>query len=436
MSSSSDNFVQWFRRSAPYIHAHRGRTFVIVVGGEVIASEGLQGFLGDLALLQSLGVRLVLVAGARPQIDQALARRGLEPVYANDLRVTDKAALECVKEAVGASRVELEALLSMGLPNSPMAGARIRVATGNFVMAKPVGVLDGIDYQHTGTPRRVDAEAIQKRLDDGSVVILTPIGYSATGEIFNMSSYEVAAATAVALRADKLIGLVEGRGVVDDKGKLISQLTPSEAQEMMGAQNASELSGPLAAAVEACRGGVARAHLVSRLEDGALLKELFTRDGVGTLVTGEQFEGLRGASSSDIGGILQLLQPLERAGVLVRRSQEMLENDIDRFVVLERDKMVIGCAALYPYPKDGIAELACLVVHKDDQRFGRGDTLLQYLERQCVREGLDRLFVLTTQTSHWFRERGFEPCALDELPEERRSFYDEARSSRVLVKRL
>ncbi len=436
MSSPSDNFVQWFRRSAPYIHAHRGRTFVIVVGGEVIESDVLHGFLGDLALLQSLGVRLVLVAGARPQIDHAFARRGLKPVYANDLRVTDEAALECVKEAVGASRVELEALLSMGLPNSPMAGARIRVATGNFVMAKPVGVLDGVDYQHTGTPRRVDVEAITQRLDDGAVVILTPIGYSATGEIFNMSSYEVAAATAVALQADKLIGLVEGRGVVDKNGELISQLTPSEAEDMIGAASAHDVGGPLLAAVEACRGGVSRAHLVSRLEDGALLKELFTRDGVGTLVTGEQFEGLRTASSGDIGAILQLLRPLEQAGVLVRRSQEMLENDIDRFTVLERDKMVIGCAALYPYPTDGIAELACLVVHKDDRQSGRGDTLLQYLERQCAREGLGRLFVLTTQTSHWFRERGFEPCTLEELPQERRSFYDQARSSRVLVKRL
>ena len=438
MSSQPDTFVQWFRASAPYIHAHRGRTFVIVVGGEVIESEGLQGFLYDLALLKSLGVRLVLVAGARPQIDRALARHGAAAVYENDLRVTDDVALECVKEAVGATRVELEALLSMGLPNSPMAGAGIRVATGNFVMAQPIGVLEGVDYQHTGKPRRVDAEAIVQRLDDGAVVILTPIGYSATGDIFNMSSYEVAAATAIAIKADKLIGLVEGKGVVDEEGELIAQLTPVEADEIISSDRdlGPDVRTQLTAAVGACRGGVPRAHLVSRLEDGALLKELYTRDGVGTLITGEVFEGLRPASSDDVGGLLQLIQPVEEAGVLVRRSQEMLENDIERFMVIQRDEMMIGCAALYPYPDDGIAELACLVVHDDYQGSGRGDALLQYLERQCHRQGLNRLFVLTTQTSHWFRERGFEPCSLEELPEERRSAYDEKRSSRLLVKRL
>jgi amino-acid N-acetyltransferase len=233
MSPKVDPFVEHFRASAQYIHAHRGRTFVIMFGGEAVASKDLRTLLFDVALLHSLGVRIVLVVGARPQIDDALARRGEEPRFVGDLRVTDDVALECVKEAVGATRVELEALLSMGLPSSPMAGARLRVATGNFVIAQPVGVVDGVDYQYTGKPRRVDAEAIRQRLDDDAIVVLTPIGYSATGEAFNISSHDVAAATATALGADKLIGLLEGQGVVDAEGRPSSQLTPQQAEQLL-----------------------------------------------------------------------------------------------------------------------------------------------------------------------------------------------------------
>jgi amino-acid N-acetyltransferase len=438
MSPKVDPFVQHFRASAPYIHAHRGRTFVIMFGGEAVASKELRTLLYDVALLHSLGVRVVLVVGARPQIDEALARRGAQPRFVGDLRVTDEVALECVKEAVGATRVELEALLSMGLPNSPMAGARLRVATGNFITAQPVGVVDGIDYQYTGRPRRIDAEGIRQRLDDGAIVVLTPIGYSATGEAFNISSHEVAAATAIALRADKLIGLLEGQGVLDSEARAPSQLTPQEAEQLLfsGRDLGHDVQRHVAAAIAACRGGVPRAHLVSRRSDGSLLRELFTRDGGGTMVTSETFEGVRPATHTDIGGILALIEPLEEQGILVRRPREMLENDIDRFTVIERDGMVVACAALYPYLDDSIAELACLVVHPDYRTSGRGEQLLQYLERQCDAQGLRRLFVLTTQTAHWFRERGFETCDLDELPEARRSVYDEQRRSKILLKPL
>jgi len=438
MSPKIDPFVQHFRASAPYIHAHRGRTFVIMFGGEAVASKDLRTLLYDVWLLHSLGVRIVLVAGARPQIDALLHRRGRSPKYIDGLRITDDVALECVKEAVGATRVELEALLSMGLPNSPMAGARLRVATGNFVMAQPIGVLDGVDYQHTGKPRRVDAEAIRQRLDDGAIVVLTPIGYSSTGEAFNISSHDVAAATATALGADKLIGLLEGDGIPDEKGHSHSQLTPSEAEEILrsGRVLGHDVERHLAAAIAACQAGVARAHLVARKNDGALLRELFTRDGVGTMVTSEAFEGVRPADRSDVGGILALIEPLDEQGILVRRSREMLENDIDRFTVIERDGMVVACTALYPYPDEAIAELACLVVHPDYRTTGRGDQLLHYLERQCASQGLRQIFVLTTQTSHWFRERGFENSRVDDIPEARRSAYDLGRLSKILLKTL
>jgi amino-acid N-acetyltransferase len=268
--------------------------------------------------------------------------------------------------------------------------------------------------------------------------VLTPIGYSATGEAFNISSHDVAAAAAVALGADKFIGLLEGQGVTDAEGRTPLQLTPREGEEILrtGHDFGHDVERLLGAAIQACKGGVPRAHLVARQNDGSLLRELFTRDGVGTMVTSELFEGVRTAQRGDIGGILALIEPLEEQGILVRRSREMLENDIDRFTVIERDGMVLACAALYAYPDDAIAELAALVVHPDYRTSGRGDQLLHYLERECAAQGLDRLFVLTTQTSHWFRERGFESCELHDIPEARRSHYDQGRRSKILLKAL
>lgn len=430
-------FVEHVRSSAPYIHAHRGRTFVVVFGGALLESRGLRDFAHDLALLHSLGIRLILVAGARPQIERRLADIGREPRYVRGIRVTDDAALECVKEAAATVRVEVEALLSMGLPNSPMAGARIRVATGNFVTARPVGVVDGVDLAHTGIVRRVDAAGIRQRLDDPAIVLLTPIGYSITGEVFNISTHELAASVAVATGADKLVCLVEGRGLSPEGRESLAELTPEEAEALLaGRRLGADVRRHLGAAVLACKNGVRRAHLVPRKLDGGLLLELFTRDGVGTLVTSETFEDIRPAQTVDVPGILELIEPLEREGVLVARSHELLENDIEQFVVAERDGMIVACAALYPYLAERQGEVACVAVHPAYQKAARGDALLSYLERRSREQGMDRLFVLTTRTAHWFVERGFEPGTVKSLPKERRRTYDSNRKSKVLVKRL
>lgn len=433
-----DTFVESFRGSAPYIHAHRGRTFVLVVGGEVMKSPGLRSLVHDIALLSSLGVRLVLCVGARPQIDERIALRGKKARFVEGIRVTDKVALECVKESAGTNRVELEALLSMGLPSSPMAGARLRVVAGNFVSARPLGVIEGVDYQYTGEVRRVDAEAIRTHLDSGAVVILTPIGYSITGEAFNVSTHDLAAAAAVALRADKLICLVEGKGVVDRRGRLQHELTPEKADALLAQPHrlARDVELHLQSAVRACRRGVRRAHLVSRRIDGGLLRELFTRDGIGTLVSEQQFEGVRAARPEDVAGILELIEPLERQGILVRRPRDMLERDIGRFTVIERDGLIVACAAVYPYPEENIAELACVAVHPHYREAGRADVLLQYIERICREDGLARVFVLTTRTAHWFLERGFEPSSMRLLPAAKRALYDKKRRSKVFVKAL
>ena len=432
----SKPFVRWLRGASPYIHAHRGRTFVVSLGGEAVADPGFPELAGDLALLHGLGVRLVLVHGARPQIEERLQARGAELRLVNGLRVTDAAALVCVKEAAGAVRVEIEALLSMGLPNSPLAGARIRVASGNFVTARPLGVRDGVDHGHTGLVRRVDADAIRERLDDGAIALLPTLGYSPTGEVFNLALTDVASATAVALHADTWIALQEGPDLLDGAGRLISNLTPGEADALLAQPDHQPLASSLRTAAAACRGGVKRVHLVNRKLDGALLLELFTRDGVGTLLSAEPYEDIRAARVEDVGGVLALLRPLEQQGVLVRRSRELLETEIDRFTLMERDGLIVACAALYSYPAERMGELAGLAVHPDYRDGGRGDKLLARIEAQARAQGIERLFVLTTQTAHWFLERGFAAASLDSLPMGKQMLYNYKRNSKAFLKRL
>lgn len=436
-SAATDKPVAWFRRAAPYIHAHRGRVFVIAFGGEAVAARGFINLIHDIALLHALGVRIVLVHGARPQIDAQLAAKGMKPRYAQGLRVTDTATMEAVKAAVGSLRVEIEALLSTGIPNTPMAGARVRVASGNYVIARPRGVHAGVDFEYTGHVRRVDAAALRRRLEDGEIVLLSPLGYSPTGEAFNLSNEDVAASAAIALRADKLIFLTASR-LEDTRGGAVTQLSPDDAQKRFVAASGtdSRLALAIRMAVEACRQGVARVHLVPRALDGGLLLELYTRDGAGTLITAQGYETLRAASIEDVGGILELITPLEESGTLVRRSREQLELEIDRFHIIERDGMVIACAALYPFGADGAGELACLAVHSEYRGAGRGDALLRRIEARAAQLKLNRLFVLTTQTAHWFRERGFVPDDVAKLPAQRQMLYNWQRNSKVFVKRI
>jgi amino-acid N-acetyltransferase len=432
-------YVGWFRDSAPYINAHRDQIFVIQFGGE--AAEDIN-LVHDYALLNSLGIRLVVVHGARPQIEQRLAERGLSTNYAAGLRITDAAALQVVKEAVGAVRVQIEALLSMGLANSPMAGARIRVASGNFVTARPIGVRDGVDFGHTGEVRRVDQRSIRSRLDEGAIVVVPPLGYSPTGEIFNLHAEEVATAIAIEIHAAKLLLLGEAPIPADDLGQPFRQLTLSDAQRLLNAQcrDQSQTDGPrvrqLKFAIHACRHGVRRAHLLDRRVDGALLLELFTRDGIGAMLSGEPFEQTRRATIDDAGGLLALIEPLEADGLLVRRSREKLETEIGRFLVMDRDSAIIACAAVYPFPAEGVAELACLAVHPNYRDGQRGDILLRATELEARTLGAARLFVLTTRATHWFIERGFRHATIHDLPVERQAIYNYQRNSKVLIKPL
>ena len=415
--------TQWFRDAAPYIHAHRKATFVISIDGETVACSNFDNLIHDIALLNSLGIRLVIVFGARPQIEQQCHTHNIAINYHNALRITDEASLKIVKSVIGKLRIEIEAKLSFSLPHTPMADAQICCTSGNWVIAQPIGIQDGVDLGNTGKVRRIDTQAISQQLAHNNIVLLPPLGYSPTGEIFNLSAEDIATTTASELAADKLIF------IGDNHHNLARELTVKEAEK-------EESTPTLLAAVKACKAGVQRAHLLSRELDGALLQELFSRDGAGTLISAEPFESIRQATIEDIGGILELIQPLENSGVLVKRSREHLEMEIKHFTVMERDSSIIACAALYPYSSTNIAELACLAVAKTYQGLGRGKHLLTVIEKQAQSTGVTELYLLTTQTAHWFIEHGFNVADISELPVERQSLYNFQRNAKVFKKIL
>jgi amino-acid N-acetyltransferase len=435
--SEPQQFVAWLRAVAPYIHAFRGRTMVVGFAGELVTRGRLNALVQDLSLLHALGMRLVLVYGSRPQVEEQMSLRGASSRYHAGLRITDAVALECAKEAAGETRLDIEAAFSQGLPNTPMAHATVRVVSGNFVTARPVGIVDGVDFEHTGVVRKVDVNAIRTSLANGALVLLPPLGFSPTGEAFNLGMEDVACATAIALDADKLIFVTETGGIVDRDGRLLKEITEGDARSILDAGWLPPAEADyLRYALKACDGGVARAHVVPIDLDGSVLLELFLHDGVGSMVVEETLEALREATLDDVGGLLSIIRPLEADGTLVKRDRALIEREISNFTVIEHDGVIFGCAALYPFPEDDIGELACLAVNPQVQGQGDGERLLKRIEQRARAAGLKRLFVLTTRTGHWFQKRGFTPGTVDDLPRGRKNLYNWQRKSQVLLKTL
>ncbi len=423
--------IKWFRDSSPYIDAHWDKTFVVCPDGDALDAEQMQNIMSDIALLNSLGIRLVLVFGARPQIDRALTRLDYKWQEVDGIRVTSPDMIKIIAGTVGSIQAMLEAELSKGVPNSPVKGRETKTASGNYIKAQPLGTIEGTDYQNTGVVRRVHQEAIRAQLEQRSIVLIGPLGYSPSGEIFNLSARRLACDVAAALRADKLIYLTRENGIRDHANCLISEIDLSKTERHVAAAQQQKL---LEYCSDACNRGVQRCHIIGYETDGALLEELFTRDGCGTQVIRHSYEQIRRVQADDVGGILKLIEPLEESGVLVKRSRELLESEIDRFIVIERDGLLIGCAALYQYDKQG--ELACLVTHPEYRNGDRGDRLLAAVEKIARDNSLLSLFVLTTQSAHWFIERGFGEVEINSLPKQKQTFYNNQRGSKVFVKQL
>ena len=427
-------YVNGFRSSIPYINAHRGKTFVVAFPGEAVAAPHFPQLIQDVVMLHSLGIRVVLVHGARPQIDQRLQASQLPIQIEYHRRVTDLASLQAVMEAIGRTAIQVQSQLVQSMAAAHLSPANSVVSTGNYVVAKPYGVHNGIDYQHSGEVRKVRQEAIHQQLNSGHLVLLSPLGYSPTGEAFNLLWEEVAEAAATALKADKIIYFNADEGILGEHGELIRELTVPEANRLISSQSSPHYT--LISARDAITKGINRAHVISYAHNGALLQELFTLDGTGTLITQQTYEKVRLAKVDDVASLLELLDPLEQQGVLVRRSRELLENEIEHFTLIERDDKIIACAALYPFADEHCGELACVVVHPEYRQGSRGDTLLKAIEQRAAMLGLTSLFVLTTRTAHWFMERGFSSAAISELPQHKQSLYNYQRNSKVFVKRL
>jgi len=440
-------FVPWFRSVAPYIHKFRNQTFVVGICGEAIAAGKLPHLAQDLAMIQSMGVKVVLVHGFRPQVNEQLKAKGHEAKYSHGMRITDEVALDCAQEAAGQLRYEIEAAFSQGLPNTPMAGSTIRMISGNFITARPVGIVDGVDFQHSGLVRKVDVAGISRTLDFNAMVLISPFGFSPTGEAFNLSMEEVATSVSIALQADKLIFVTEVPGIRNqpdqtgsDDNPIDTELSLAAAEQLLArapaGQNPSDTAFYLQHCVTACKAGVERSHIIPFAVDGALLLEIYVHDGIGTMVVDEKLEELREATADDVGGILQLIEPFEKDGTLVTRSRTEIERDADHYTIVEHDGVIFACAALYPYPEAKTGEMAALTVSPQSQGQGDGEKILKRIEQRARVAGLQSIFVLTTRTMHWFIKRGFVQMDPEWLPDARKRKYNWDRKSQVLVKKL
>lgn len=441
MKERSIQLVKPLRHAVPYINTHRGKIFVILLEGEAIEQSNFYNIINDIGLLHSLGIKLVIVYGARPQIEADLEKNGIKSVYYKLGRIIDANTLDRIKQIIGMLQLEITARLSMNLNNTPLQGAHINVVSGNFIIAQPLGVDEGIDYCHSGRIRRIDTDAIIQQLEQHAIVLIGTVAVSVTGESFNLNSEDIAAQLAIKLHAEKLIGFCSLQGLYDENNNIIAEMFPHEVESYCQKYVSTNILHPgtyqfLRSAINASRAGVRRCHLISYNDDGALLQELFSRDGIGTQIVMESAEQVRKATIHDIGGILELIRPLEQQGTLVRRSREQLEIEIDKFTIIERDNLTIACAALYPFPEENMGEMACVAVHPEYRNSSRGETLLKKISQQAILMGLDKLFVLTTFSIHWFQERGFVPIEIDELPLKKKKLYNYQRKSKILCLNL
>lgn len=411
--------IDWFRHTAPYINSHRGTTVVVGLRQGATADKNFINVVHDLALMHSLGVRLVVVHEQRSFDSETLT-----------LADVDKAVAEALEE-----RTYIERMFSMGLPNSPLHNARLRVISGNFITARPVGVINGVDRVGRGLVRHVDVAGITHALDGSAICLISTLGHSPAGEVFNLSALDVMGAVSRSLGADKLIVMSDFDGINSVDGTLQRQMTVDAARQILETSDQDQKEA-LMLACDACDSGVPRSHLISYALDGGLLKELYTHDGIGTLISPDEYEQIKTAEGHDLSGILELIRPLQQAGVLAKRSNEDVERTLDKFTVITKDSRVIACAALLDNASDKIAEIASVATHPDYRDSGHGERLVAALVDAAKQSELERVYVRTTQTGHWFQELGFTMSLLDELPESEKEKANVDRNSNILVRAL
>ncbi|WP_127470266.1 amino-acid N-acetyltransferase [Thiomicrorhabdus aquaedulcis] len=428
MNQSELDFINTLRQSSGYIEQHRGKTCVIYIPGELImVPSNLHQLAQDIALLDNLGIKMVLVMGASAQIDHAMRLANMPFDHHHQFRITTSEMLPIFQQTIGVVRSQLEAAFTRANNSQPVP---LTVTSGNWVIAQPKGVIDGIDFQHTGRLRKMNHQAISACLNAEQVALLTPLAYSLTGEVFNLNTLEQACAVANSIQADKLMVFASPQQLAG----LPKQLSIPQLRHAISQSTDAEQIDFLTQ-ISVTNNRVKRVHLMDEQTPSAILLELFTRDGSGTLIFSDRYHQVRMANIEDVVGILELITPLEQQGVLVKRSRERLELEIANFMIIERDQHIIGCAALYPHA-DLSGELACLAIHPNYQGQELGEELLNAIEQNAQHQHLKKLFLLTTHTHHWFIEHGFMLSTIDQLPEQKQSLYNFQRQSKVLTKSL
>ena len=440
-ATAQSSFIQNFRLSAKYINLFNQNIFVIALSGYVFNEDQFEKIAQDINILHSLKIKVILVYGARPQVESILVKNKIPVRLVKNMRVTSSAALKHVIEVNGAIRNKIEATLS----TIKSVSEGMRLSSGNFLTAMPVGIIDGIDMESTGKIRGVDVEAIKNKLNHHEIVIVSPIGYSPLGKIFNLSYEQTAAYVAAAVNADKLIYYVDANGILNERGELIPELTSEKAHKLIShieekpsPESAQNLSyddfNILKSSVFAIKNKIKKVHLINRHIDGSLIEELFTEKGSGTILTEFALENFRKSTEGDLKDIYRILFPLEKRKILIERDLTQIKGMINQFYVLEHDKKFVGCVSLNSFKES--LELASFSIEPKYQRLGFGKKLLKFCELEAKKLKYDEIFILTTQSEHWFAENGFKEKSKELMPTFKKKNYQSERNSKYLTKKL
>ena len=444
LKNNQNNFVEQFREASKYINEFSMQTFVIAFSGDIIHDNQLENIVQDINLLQSLNIRIVVVYGIRPQINFLINDKNSNSLVRN-IRVTDQNILAKVIDINGRNKVTIESALSSKKLDLSSGVKDNKVTSGNFITARPLGVIDGVDMQFTGQIRRIDDVSIKNKLNDKEIVLISPLGFSPIGDVFNLSYEQTAAHVSSAIKADKLIYYMNHNGIFNIKGELISELTTEKTKNLIASveKKSSPEKAPnisiadfniLKSSMYAIKHNVPKVHLINRNIDGSIIEELFTEKGSGTIFTEYPLELIRQAEIKDIEKIHRLISPLGSKGILINRAKEHIERDIKNFHVIEHNHNLIGCTALYQYNLMG--EIACFAIDSDYQNKGYGNKLLRFCEKYAKKIGLSKIFLFTTQSEHWFLEKNFILGDKNDMPVKRKKLYHPKRNAKYFTKKL
>ena len=436
MTSPGDH-VELIREVFRYAQAFHGKTFVLQIDDGIMPRPEVSSLLRDVVLLRRTGIRIALVAGARTRIDEVLARYSIGCEKHRGVRISSPEAIPFIRMAAFDVANRLMTLLS---------GQGVNAVIGNWVRARSLGVVDGIDYQDAGQVERIQVDLLRSVIDQASIPILPCIGWSASGRPYNISSRELATELAIALGSSKLffVSVVDplttdryrlGSDVDASPGGRISRLTVEQARAFLDLNaDLTEDGGRelVARGLRAALGGVERVHILDGRTEGVILQEIFSNIGVGTMVHANQYQAIRSMRREDVPDVYRLMRPLVERGLLVERRESDLVERLNDYVVFETDGMVHGCGAIHIFDEQQ-AEIAGLAVDSQYEHYGIGQRIVEFLIEGAERAGLRRVFVLTTQASDFFEQLGFRPGTIDEIPPEKRAHYDFRRNSRVLL---